>query len=263
MPERRAAVVVIEHRHRHTPEEGEGVNVTIDPGFGDRRRIRPDITGIAVREIKGKEMGLLFDPTDDDHRLAEVGLRMTRRMDQRHEHLPPPPFALAHVILHDGVAAREAMFCPKTLEHPFGRVALFTVPALILDKPSIDDLGKPIQLRPFDLGLAPVAGRHRKRQHLADAVARYPEMQCSSSRAHAVSTRQTDLPVKFHGENTPTLPVTRKGKSGRLLRRPQPDHPAAPVADFVTDGLTQGYNYPVFRRTREWLESERSPRTSC
>ena len=30
----------------------------------------------------------------------------------------------------------------------------------------------------------------------------------------------------------------RKGKSGRLLRRPQRVHPAAPVADFVTAVLT-------------------------
>ncbi len=52
--------------------------------------------------------------------------------------------------------------------------------------------------------------------------------------AHAVPTRKTDLPIKFHGVNTPALPVARKGKSGRLLRRPQRAHPAAPVDDFVT-----------------------------
>ena len=37
-------------------------------------------------------------------------------------------------------------------------------------------------------------------------------MQCSASRTHAVRTGQTHLPIKFHGENTPALPVTRKGK---------------------------------------------------
>ena len=65
-------------------------------------------------------------------------------------------------------------------------------------------------------------------------------MQCRRSRTHAVSTGQTDFPVKFHGENTPALPGVRKGKSGRLLRRPQPDHPAATVDEFCTAVLTMG-----------------------
>ena len=63
-------------------------------------------------------------------------------------------------------------------------------------------------------------------------------MQCRRARTHAVSTGQTDFPVKFHGENTPALPGVRKGKSGRLLRRPQPDHPAATVDEFCTAVLT-------------------------
>ena len=65
-------------------------------------------------------------------------------------------------------------------------------------------------------------------------------MQCRRSRTHAVSTGQTDFPVKFHGENTPALPGVRKGKSGRLLRRPQPDHPAATVDEFCTAVLRYG-----------------------
>ena len=65
-------------------------------------------------------------------------------------------------------------------------------------------------------------------------------MQCRRSRTHAVSTGQTDFPVKFHGENTPALPGVRKGKSGRLLRRPQPDHPAATVDEFCTAVLSLG-----------------------
>ena len=59
------------------------MNVTIDPGPGRRSRIRHDVTGIAVRQIEGKEVGLLLDATDDNRRLAEVGLRMARRMGQR------------------------------------------------------------------------------------------------------------------------------------------------------------------------------------
>ena len=56
-----------------------------------------------------------------------VRLRVAQRMLQRHEHLSPTPNALAHVILHDRVAALEAMLIAKTLEHPLRRVALFAV----------------------------------------------------------------------------------------------------------------------------------------
>ena len=71
--------------------------------------IGPDATGIAVRQIEGKEMGLLFDAPDDNRRLSEVGLRVAWRMRQRHEHLATAPFARSDVILHDGVAASESM----------------------------------------------------------------------------------------------------------------------------------------------------------
>jgi len=46
-------------------------------------------------------------------------------------------------------------------------------------------------------------------------------MTCRLAPAHAAPTRQTNLTIQIHGENTPALPVTRKGQSGRLLRRPQ------------------------------------------
>jgi hypothetical protein len=52
--------------------------------------------------------------------------------------------------------------------------------------------------------------------------------------AHALSTGQPNLPIQNHSENPPALPVTRKGKGGRLLSRPQQAHPAATVADFRT-----------------------------
>ena len=137
------------------------------------------------------------------------------------------------------------MLITKPLEHPLGRVTLLAVAALILSEPGINDLGEPIQLWPLDLGSAPVSRRHREAQHLPDAVTRNPKMPRRRPRAHAVSTGQTDLPVKFHGENTPALPVARKGQSGRLLRRPQRVHPAATVVDFVTaayirDGVSVG-----------------------
>ena len=81
-------------------------------------------------------------------------------------------------------------------------------------------------------------------------------MQRRRSRTHAVSTSKTDFPVKFHGENTPALPVTRKGKRGRLLSRPQRDHPAAPVDEFVTAVLIGGGS----PHKTIWLPCGRGPR---
>ena len=166
-----AFVIVIEHRERHTPEEGEGMNMSVDPGLRRRRRIGPDVTRIALRQVEGEEMRLLLDAPDADHRLAEVGLRMSRRVCQRHEHLAASPFLLAQVILDDRVATGEPMLITQPFENPFGRMALLAVPALILGERGIDDLDKPVQLRPLDRRLAPVSRRHRETQHLPDAVA--------------------------------------------------------------------------------------------
>jgi hypothetical protein len=49
------------------------------------------------------------------------------------------------------------MLITQPLQNPLGRVALLAVPALILGKTGIDDLGEPVQLGTFDLGLAPVS----------------------------------------------------------------------------------------------------------
>ncbi|MCA8909464.1 MAG: dTDP-4-dehydrorhamnose 3,5-epimerase family protein [Rhodospirillaceae bacterium] len=58
--------------------------------------------------------------------------------------------------------------------------------------------------------------------------------------AHPISTRETDLPIKLHGEYAPALPAARKGQTGRDLLRPQPDYPTATVADSCTAVSTYG-----------------------
>jgi len=63
-------------------------------------------------------------------------------------------------------------------------------------------------------------------------------MKSCSSFAHAVTARKAHLPVKFHAENTPALPVARKGQSGKVLPCPQQDYPATSVANFCTAVLT-------------------------
>ena len=45
---------------------------------------------------------------------------------------------------------------------------------------------------------------------------------------------QADLPIQLRGGNAPALPENRKGKTGRLLRLPKRDYPAATVANFST-----------------------------
>jgi hypothetical protein len=157
---------------RHPAEEGEGVDVAIDPGLGRRRRIGADKAGIAVRQVHDEEMGLLLHPADDDRRLAEVRLCMPGRMLQRHEHLPPPAFALPHIVLHDRVAAGEAVLIVKPVEYPLGRVPLLVAGPAILLQPAVDDPGEPVQLRPLYRGGAPVSGGRRERQHEPRRVSR-------------------------------------------------------------------------------------------
>ena len=209
--------------------------MAIHPGLRRRRRIGPHVTGIAVRQIHDEEVRLPLDPADDHDGLAEVRLGMSGRMRQRHEHLPPAAFALAHVILHDRVAAGEPVLVPEPLQHAPGRMALLAVDPDIALQPAVDDLGEPVQLRPLHRRRSPIAGRNRERHHLANAVARDVEMPGRLSLAHAFRTGQTNLPIHVHGENPPALPaVFRKDKGGRLFRRPQQGDPAATVADFCT-----------------------------
>jgi hypothetical protein len=126
-----------------------------------------------------------------------------------------------------------------------GIVARFRAldPAIIL-QPAVDDPGKSIQLRPLHRGLPPIAGRHRERHHLGYAVARDAEMTRCLALAHSLGTGQSHSTVQVHGENPPALPVARKGKGGRLLRRPQKAHPAATVANFCTAVLSARSIWP-------------------
>lgn len=105
-----APVVVAEHRLGNRAEEREGMDMAIHPGLGHCCGMSPDITGIAVREVQHEEVRLLFNTTDPDQSIAEVGLSVARRMRQRHEHLLTASVPLSHVILDDRVAAGEAAF---------------------------------------------------------------------------------------------------------------------------------------------------------
>ena len=234
-----AAVVVVEHRRRDLAEECEGVDVAVDPGFRCRRRIRAHEAGIAVRQVHDEGMRLLLLAADDDRRRAEVGLGMSGRMRQRHEHLAAAPLVFADTVLHDRVAAGEPVLVAEPLEHPLRRVPLLAMDLPIAVEPAVDNPGEGIQLRPLHRGSPPVSGRNRERHHLRYAVARDVEMMRRLALAHPLGTGQSHSPIQVHGENPPTLPVARKGHGGPLSRRPQQAHPAATVADFCTAVLNK------------------------
>jgi len=74
----------------------------------------------------------------------------------------------------------------------------------------------------LDLCRAQIAVRHRKPQNLLYARAGHAKMNCCRSFVHAAPTRATDLPIEFHDEKTPSLPVAR-----RWPKRQIPTLPAA------------------------------------
>src|ERR1035437_7927615 len=72
---------------------------------------RHDKAIVRVRHIHREKVRLLLHSSNDDQSLAEVGLCFTSRMHQRHEHLATAQLFSAHIVLDDGVAAGELMFC--------------------------------------------------------------------------------------------------------------------------------------------------------
>ena len=145
-------------------------------------------------------------PADHRHRLAEVGLRMTRCMRQWHEHLPRPAPALTDVVLHDGVAPGEPVLVPQTIEDLLRCVALLAVRPPILFQDPIDDTGERIELWTTWRTAPPVARRYRERQHLGDRLAVDPETVSRFPSAQSLTiARQSDTPIKIHSKHPPAF----------------------------------------------------------
>ena len=85
---------------------------------------------------------------------------MTRRMRQRHEHLPRPARPLPDIVRDDGDPADEAMFITQTLEDPLRGVTLLLDPGLILCEDLVSDPDKRIQLRTRRRTLPSIPRRH-------------------------------------------------------------------------------------------------------
>ena len=126
------------------------MDVAIDPGLGHRSRIGPHIAAVAMRQIQHEEARLLLDAANHHRRLAEISLRMARRMRQRHEYLLPALISLAHIILDDRVAAREPALVTKPVKYPLGRMPLLARHLQVFIEPLLDRRNESIQLRPPD-----------------------------------------------------------------------------------------------------------------
>ena len=205
-----APVIVVQHRLRHAAEEGKRMHMAVHPCLCRCRWIGPNITGVAVRQIEGEEIGLLLDATNENQRLTKVRLPMTRRMVQRHKHLAAAPLMLPHIGLHDRVAALKTVLVPQPFENTLGCVTLLPGTTDIIAKPLIDDVCEPVQLWPLDRRRSAVAGRYRVDNHFINAVTGDPKRPGYRPLAQALlEIRPTHLQIQF-----PPL--------GRLLRNRLP-----------------------------------------
>jgi hypothetical protein len=88
-------------------------------------------------------------PHSADHAdgLAEIDLRVPRRVRERHEHLPRPPLLLPDVVGDDGDAAGEPVLVSQPLVDPLRRVTLLLQLAFVVFQDLVDDADERIELR--------------------------------------------------------------------------------------------------------------------
>ena len=169
-----------------------------------------------------KKMRAMHDAGNDRIRLAKVRLGMTRRVRQRHEHLPQAKVPFANVILHDRLLAREAMFVTKTLEDPLRRVPLLAVNRAILFQNAVDDIRERRQLRALRRLAPPVSRRFRMQQYLGNRLAIDPELARSFPPAQTLTmTRQSHSSIKIHSVHPPPSirSILTKAIDGPILVR--------------------------------------------
>ena len=164
----------------------------------------------------------MHDAGNDRIRLAKVRLGMTRRVRQRHEHLPQTKVPFANVILHDRLLAREAMFVTKTLEDPLRRVPLLAVNRAILFQNAVDDIRERRQLRALRRLASPISRRFRMQQYLGNRLAVDPELARSFPSAQTLTmTRQSHSSIKIHSVHPPPSirSILTKAIDGPILVR--------------------------------------------
>jgi hypothetical protein len=169
-PRHRNFEVIVQNRDRHATEKGKCRDVPVEKSLGRLRRIGLDETGVRMRQVEAEHMQLHANAANDADAFAEVGLRMARRMGQRHENLARPGTRQADVILHDRIAAGVAVFDPQPFENPLGRMPLLRRRRLVSFQDRVDDRYEQSELRPLRCLGSHIAGWRRIAAHFGNRV---------------------------------------------------------------------------------------------
>jgi len=159
-------------------------------------------------------------PADHAERLAKVDLSMTRRMRQRHEHLPHPSLLLADVVGDDRQFAREAMFVAQPLEDPLRRMPLLLQLAPVVLQDLVDDRDERVELRSHRWLRSSVSRRHGMLQNLPDRLAVDVEHSRRFALAHPLDVARPAHPtVQTHGIHLPAFSSLPQAKGAEILLR--------------------------------------------
>src|SRR6056297_3329381 len=189
------------------------MDMAVKPRLGIGRRIGPDVARVAVRQIKGKEVCFLLDAADYNKHFTKIGLCMTGRMAQRHEHLLAGPLPVSNVIPDDGVAAIKTALVPQPLENTLCSVTLLARAAPVFSKPLVHLAGERIQLRAPDRRCPPISRRLRIGQHLRYTVPADPKIPGNLASAQSILEMSvTHLQIQIHGLYPQALPKSERAK---------------------------------------------------
>src|SRR5665811_213551 len=202
--------IIVEDRQRHAAEELERRYVPVEEGLRRLRWIGLHETSVRLRQIHAKEMKLLAYPANHAYRFAEIYLRMARRMRQRHEGLSSARPLDPHMILDDGVAAREPMLVAQPLKNPLGRMTLLHRRCPVGLEDRLDHRNQRPQLRLRRRSLPHITRRHREPAHLRDRLPAQPKN--SSRFPPALAIIENKLPnrrVNLHDKHPFGFPSSR------------------------------------------------------
>ena len=174
--------------------------------LGRLGRIRLDEEGVRLRQRHCEVVQLAPYAADHADSLAEVDLRVPRRVRQRHENFARPALPLPHIVGDDRQLAREAVLVAQPLEDPRRRVPLLRQLAFVVLQDPVDDRNKGIELRP-DRRFGPTIPRwHRVCQDLRHRLAVDAEHPRRFALAHPVDmARPTHPPIKVHSIHLPAF----------------------------------------------------------
>jgi len=166
-----------------------------------------------VWQVKGKEVRLLFNSTDDNQRFAKVRLAVPRGVAQWDKHLLAAALLGTHIVFYNRVSAIIPAFIAQPFKYPLGRMPLLARAGIILGQPLVNLTCVRIKLGPLDRRSTSVPGRFRIRQHLRDTVPADPKIPSYPTPAQTVlKVSVTDLQIQIHGEYPQTLPKIERAK---------------------------------------------------